>query len=229
MGSVTIRKYMSRDRSRVRQIAWDTAFIGRPASAFFEDQEVLKDFLTFYFTDHEPGSCFVAESGTEVIGYLLGCIDSGKLDRVSALSIFPRFLIKMIARNTFFRLKNIRCGWHMLISFFKKELVSPDFSRKYPATMHINIKEGFRRSGVGSRLMTAYLAYLKEHNVPGVRLATYSPVAGEFFKKAGFELLFKRRRTYFRYILKSDVTVYIYAKKLGDNLENRGTLPRSVP
>jgi GNAT superfamily N-acetyltransferase len=205
---------MPQDRSRVRQIAWDTAFIGRPASAFFEDQEVLEDFLTFYFTDHEPGSCFVAESGNEVIGYLLGCLDSGKLDLTSAVSIFPRFLIKMIARNTLFRLKNIRCGWHMLISFLKKELFSPDFSRLYPATMHINIQEGFRSAGAGSALMAAYLAYLREQHVLGVRLATYSPAAGKFFRKNGFTLLFKKQRTYFKYILGSELNVYIYGQKL---------------
>ena len=214
MGPVTIRKYMLQDRSRVRQIAWDTAFIGRPASAFFEDQEVLEDFLTFYFTDHEPEACFVAVSGSEIIGYLLGCLDSGRLDRVSAVSIFPSFFIKMIARNTFLRLKNIRCGWHMLISFLRKELQAPDFSRLYPATMHINIREGFRSAGAGSALMAAYLAYLKEHHIPGVRLATYSPAAGAFFRKNGFTLLFKKQRTYFRYILGSELNVYIYAQKL---------------
>lgn len=222
MGPVTIRKYMPRDRSRVRQIAWDTAFIGRPASAFFEDQDVLEDFLTFYFTDHEPEACFVAESGNEVIGCLLGCLDSRKLDRVSVVSIYPRFLVKMISRNTFFRLKNIRCGWHMLISFFKKELFSPDFSAAYPATLHINIQEGFRRAGAGSALMAAYLAFLKEHHVSGVRLATYSPAAGAFFQKAGFTLLFKKQRTYFKYILGSELNVYIYGQKLGD-------VPRNVP
>ena len=103
MGQVTIRKYMPQDRSRVRKIAWDTAFMGRPASAFFEDQEVLEDFLTFYFTDYEPESCFVAESDNKVIGYLLGCLDSRKLDRVSAVSIFPRFLVKMIGGLPFAR------------------------------------------------------------------------------------------------------------------------------
>ena len=82
--------------------------------------------------------------------------------------------------------------------------------------MHINIREGFRGAGVGSRLMAAYLAYLKEHRVPGVRLATYSPAAGEFFKKSGFTLLFKKQRTYFSYILGSELNVYIYGQKLGD-------------
>jgi GNAT superfamily N-acetyltransferase len=104
----------------------------------------------------------------------------------------------------------------MLISFSRKEFFRPDFSRLYPATMHINIQEGFRRAGAGSALMAAYLAYLKEHHISGVRLATYSPAAGEFFRKNGFTLLFKKQRTYFKYILGSELNVYIYGQKLGD-------------
>lgn len=215
MGQVVIRKYLSQDRSSVRQIAWDTAFMGKPASAFFEDEEFLKDLLTGYFTDYEPESCFVAESGNEVVGYLLGCRDSRTLDRVSMRFIAPRLVRQLIGRNVLFRRKNIVFGLHMLESFLKGELSSPDFSRDYPATLHINIANGFRRSGSGSQLMAAFMVYLKEHGIEGVRLATYSPDAGAFFRKNGFILLFLRARTYFRYILKSDVNVYIYAKKLG--------------
>jgi len=213
MEPVVIRKYSPRDRTGVRRISWDTAFIGKPASAFFSDKEFLEDILTGYFTDHEPASCFVAVSGNEVIGYLLGCRDSRRLDRVSMTSIAPRLLKTLIANRTLLRPKNIVFGWHMLISFLRGELAAPDFSAEYPATMHINIQEGFRYAGIGSRLMEKYLAYLREHNVRGVRLATYSPAAGRFFCKAGFTLLFQKARGYFRYILKSDVNVYIYGKR----------------
>jgi hypothetical protein len=214
MGPASIRKFRSTDRSRVRQIAWDTAFIGKSASAFFEDEEFLKDLLTGYFTDYEPESCFVAESGNEVVGYLLGCRDSRTLDRVSMRFIAPRLVLQLICRNVLFRRKNIVFGLHMLESFLKGELSSPDFSRDYPATMHINIADGFRRSGGGSQLITAYLVYLKEHGIKGVRLATYSPDAGKFFCANGFSLMFQKARTYFRYILAREINVYIYAKKL---------------
>ena len=214
MEHVVIRKFLSSDRSRVRQIAWDTAFIGKPASAFFEDEEFLKDLLTGYFTDYEPESCFVAESGNQVVGYLLGCRDSRKLDRVSMRFIAPRIVLQLICRNVLFRRKNIVFGLHMLKSLFKGELYSPDFSRDYPATLHINIADGFRRSGCGSQLMAAFLIYLKEHGIKGVRLATYSPDAGRFFRVNGFSLVFQKPRTYFRYILDRDISVFIYAKKL---------------
>ncbi|MFA5100573.1 MAG: GNAT family N-acetyltransferase [Candidatus Omnitrophota bacterium] len=216
MEPVVIRKFLPRDRSKVRNIAWNTAFMGNSAAAFFEDEEFLSELLTGYFTDFEPESCFVAESGNEVVGYLLGCRDSRILDRVSAVSLAPRLLKELIARNILFHAKNLRFGWNMLKSLLLGELAAPDFSAEYPATLHINIQEGFRHSGTGSRLMAAYLAYLKEYNVKGVRLATYSPAAGEFFHKNGFALLFSKRRTYFRNIIDSEVNVFIYAKKLGD-------------
>jgi len=211
--AVIVRKFRPSDRNGVRRIAWDTAFIGKPASAFFEDEEFLKDLLTGYFTDYEPESCFVAEAGDQVVGYLIGCLDSRALDRVSMLSLAPRLLKQLIAGYTLFHKKNMRFGWHMFRSFISRELSVPDFSVDYPATLHINLLEGYRHAGCGSRLMAAYLAYLKERNVKGVRLATYSPDAGQFFRKHGFTLLFQRARTYFRYILKADVNVYIYAKR----------------
>jgi GNAT superfamily N-acetyltransferase len=213
MDQVLIRKYRPEDRIRVRRIAWDTAFIGRPASAFFADRQLLEDMLTGYFTDYEPESCFVAESGSEVIGYLLGCRDSRTLDRVSLRYIVPQLLKKVIMNNTLVRSKNIIFGWHMLTSLIRGELSAPDFSAGYPATMHINIQDGFRRAGIGSRLMDAYLAYLRSHDVRGVRLATFSPDAGKFFCNRGFTLLFQKARRYFRYILKRDVNVYIYGKR----------------
>jgi GNAT superfamily N-acetyltransferase len=214
MDPVVIRKYLLDDRSSVRQIAWDTAFIGKPASAFFHDKEFLQDLLTGYFTDYEPESCFVAESGGVVVGYLIGCRDSRILDRVSMKSVAPRLLMKLFARNVLFHMKNIIFGLHMLKSLLKGELSAPDFSAQYPATLHINIADGFRRFGVGSRLMAEYLTYLKEHKVAGVRLATYSPLAGAFFRSNGFTLLFQKPRTYFRYIAKNEVSVYIWGKKL---------------
>jgi len=212
MKPVVIRKFHPNDRSHVRQIAWDTAFIGKPAFAFFEDEEFLKDLLTGYFTDYEPESCFVAESGNTVVGYLLGCLDSRRLDYVSMVLLSPRLFKKLILGGTLLHAKNIRFGLHMFKSLLFKELASPDFGACYPANLHINLLQGYRHQGIGSLLMEAYLAYLKEHNVKGVRLATYSPAAGRFFCKNGFTLLYQKARTYFRYILKKDINVYIYGK-----------------
>lgn len=217
MAEVTVRHYRANDRNTVRQISWDTAFMGDPASVFFENREFMMDLLTGYFTDYEPGSCFVAESGSTVVGYLLGCCDSRALDSVSLRSVAPRLLARLASSDVLVRKKNLIFGMHMLWSLISGQLSCPDFSREYPATLHINIADGFRRCGAGSRLMDAFLSYLKDKGIPGVRLATYSQDAGAFFAKSGFTLVFSKKRSYFRYILGRDVSVYIYARKLDDS------------
>lgn len=152
----------------------------------------MKDILTGYFTDYEPESCFVAESDNTVVGYLLGCRDSRVFERAMVMSFIPRFIPCLLRSRALLRRKNLIFGLHMLSSVIRGELLSPDFSREYPATLHINIREGFRRCGAGSQLMAEFLAYLKGLGVSGVRMATYSKDAGAFFEKCGFVLIFQK-------------------------------------
>ena len=45
---------------------------GRPIDPVFQDRELFADYLTSYYTDIEPESCFVLEQNGRVVGYLLG-------------------------------------------------------------------------------------------------------------------------------------------------------------
>lgn len=214
MEEIIIRRYKKSDRPFVRQIAWDTAFMGRPADIFFEDKDILMDFLTQYFTDYEPQSCFIAESNNLVQGYLIGAKSTNLLKDVFQFKIFPKLLIKVIENGVLFRKKNIIFMFNCFTSFLRREFKMPDFNAEYPATLHINILTNFRNLNAGSRLITAYLNYLSEEKIPGVHLATMSDEAGEFFRKQGFIPLHKGKRSYFRHILSRDLPLYIYGKKL---------------
>lgn len=209
-----IRKYRSDDRESVRNISWDTAFLGSPADIFFFGKNILADFLTLYFTDYEPQSCFVAENKGRVVGYLIGAKNIGAISASFKFKTAARLLIKAITGNEFFKKKNLIFSFNCLLSFFRGEFSMPDFSKGYPATLHINIGKGFRGQNIGSRLMSAYLDYLVKEKVPGVSLATMSDKAAEFFKKQGFNLLHAGRRSYLRYLLHKDLPVYIFGKKL---------------
>src|SRR5207253_131777 len=70
--SFTIRSYRSADRAAVRRLCCQTGFLGEPIDPVYEDRELFADFLTTYYTDHEPESCFVLEKNDELRGYLLG-------------------------------------------------------------------------------------------------------------------------------------------------------------
>jgi len=211
---INIRKFESRDREAVRRIFHDTALIGEPASVFFEGEEAFSDALTSYFTDYEPQSCFVAESGTQVIGCLMGAKDKVRAEKIFNAKIAPGLLRKAFRDGLILKKKNIVFLLRCLSDALRGRLFAPDFAKEYPAILHINVGKGFRGQDVGGALMDSYLAYLKQEKVMGVHLATLSDAAASFFKRQGFQLLHRSVRSYFRHVLHRDVPLYIYGKKL---------------
>jgi ribosomal protein S18 acetylase RimI-like enzyme len=214
MEEVVIRQYRKDDRDFIRDIAWQTAFMGKPADVFFDDREILADFLTLYFTDYEPWSCFVAEINGKIVGYLIGAKNVVILKNIFLAKIAPRLLLKIIINGTILKKKNMVFMLHCLFSFLKGEFKDPDFSRGYPAVLHLNLKESFRNLGIGSRLIAVCVDYFKKGKISGVQLATMSDHANKFFHKQGFHLLYKGSRSYFNYILHRDIPIYILGKKL---------------
>jgi GNAT superfamily N-acetyltransferase len=214
MEEVIVRQYRQDDRSFIREIAWDTAFMGQPASAFFDSKDILVDFLTRYFTDYSQESCFVAESKGKVIGYLIGTKNEGCLKKIFMVKIFWGLLFRAIFSTALFRKKNLAFFLRCVVSFLKGEFNGADFSCDYPAVLHINLRDGFRNQGIGSRLIAIYLNYLNREEIPGVHLATMSDKAKDFFQKRGFNLLYTGRRSYFNYILHNDIPIYILGRRL---------------
>jgi GNAT superfamily N-acetyltransferase len=208
---VNIRKFQVSDREDVRRICCATALIGNPSSIFLDGDEIFADAITLYFTDYEPESCFVAEHQGKVVGYIIGAKDAARTGRKDILFGILR---KAITSAALFKPKNLLFIFHCLMSLLKGEFSEPNFSKDYPATLHINIQDGLRGSSIGAGLIDAYLEYLKKEGVRGVYLATMSERASNFFTKQGFDLLHKGRRSYFRYILHQDLPLYIYGKRL---------------
>jgi len=211
-----IRSYREEDRSAVRRIACDTAFMGKPAEVFFDGREVLADILTGYFTDCEPESCFVAEQERSVIGYLIGAKDARRIPGISVRKILPAAILRTITGGTLSKKKNIAFLAHFFLSLLRGEFKRQAVFEEYPATMHINIDARFRGSGIGAQLLRAYDTYLEHARIAGVHLATLSPAAGRFFEKNGFRLLDTSRRTYFKYRTPGQAQwCFRYGKKIG--------------
>jgi len=215
MEETIIRPYEIKDRSFIRDIAWETAFFGAPASAFFDGKEILADFLTKYFTDYEPQSCFVAEKENKVIGYIIGAKNNKRFENIFLFRIFPLLLFKFIFSGSVFRKKNAVFICNIIPGFFKGEFARPETSKDYPAVLHIDIKENFRDSGTGSKLVSVYLDYLAKNKIKGVWLSTSSEKASRFFNKEGFKLLYQGKRSYFMNILHKDIPLYTFAKEIG--------------
>lgn len=211
---IVIRKFQPKDKDQVRKISHDTAFIGESAAIFFKGEKIISDSLTLYFTDYEPESCFIAEANGEIAGYLIGAKSQVASEKIINSKIAPHLFWEALKSGVFFNKKNMTFILNSLSGMMKGEFNLPDFNKEYPAILHINIKKEFRGLDIGSRLIRAYLDYLREEKINGVHLATMSGGAGEFFSKQGFNLLHEGKRSYFKHILHKDIPVYIYGKKL---------------
>jgi len=209
-----IRPYESRDRAAVRSISLATAMMGEPATRFIDGAEVLADLLTRYHTDFEPHSAFVAEKDNKVIGYLIGALDTVQAERITFSRIIWPVFFKALFTGFFFKGRNWRLIRQVVPFTFSGGYGMPDFSRDYPATLHINILNGHRALGIGAALMTTYLAYVSEKRIKGIRMATMSEKAGIFFSSHGFRLLFRGKRPYFRHLIGKDVPLLVYGKRI---------------
>lgn len=210
---IIIRKYEPKDRNDVRRISCETSFLEHPRALIFDDDEILADALTLYFTDYEPESCFVAVQDGRVAGYVIGSTNVARMQKVCNARISPPLVIKALARGVFFRLRNLKLLCHILKSLIKGEFIMPAFTDRYPATLHINLEQGFRSGGTGARLIETYLQYLKEKGVSGLHFGTFSEGASRFFLKTGFKVLFRGKRSYLKPYLGKEVNLYIFGKE----------------
>jgi GNAT superfamily N-acetyltransferase len=212
---IIIREYKINDRAAIREIACNTAFMGEPAEKFFTGREFLADFLTLYHTDYEPQSIFVAENKNKVIGYLSGAKNEKRMDLIFIFKVLPTAALKLIFKGYIFKKDNFLFILFNIYSFLKGEFYAPAFIKKdYPAILHINVDKNYRSSGIGGRLIEAYLSYLKKEKIKGVHLKTQSEKSFKFFEKFGFKILYETKRSYFKHIFKKSIRYFYYGKKL---------------
>ena len=197
MGSITTRR-LSLDRSaegrvwaEIRTLCCRTGDNGGPIA-----QERWEFFAKLWIEPYKwllPEWTYVALSEESVVGYLTGCPDSRKFARTKAW----RMTLPLLLQITFGRYRHTP-GAH---GFGRRTLgLSPKaegrFSHElrrsievnYPAHLHVNVDAGYRRMGIGRRLIENYLGDLRSSDVVGVHLfCGADPV--EFYRLLGFEIL----------------------------------------
>jgi hypothetical protein len=185
--SFIIRNYRPGDREAVRALCCLTGFLGEPIDPVYEDRELFADFLTTYYTDHEPESAFVLEMNGEIRGYLLGC--RWPL-RNQLYSFYQNVWLFLRALTRYFRYHK----WSR--RFIRWTLVHgwrevPAAPRRTPH-FHINLLPEARKMSTTRALMSAYLSYLYrcgEKRVYG-QIVTFESRRGEkMFERYGFNVM----------------------------------------
>lgn len=196
MPNLMVRRYSQADRAAVHRIAADTAFFGQPVEAFVEDRQLFCDLFFRYYTDWEPEHGWVSCVDEEVVGFLMGCVDSVKYRRWSR-RILPKVAWRMVRGDYRIGPRTQRYLRASIRAWLGRENPPVDLTA-YPAHLHVNVDARWRGHGGGRRLLEAYLEQLRQLRVPGVHLYTTSlnEAACRLYVRTGFRLV-AARRTHF--------------------------------
>jgi hypothetical protein len=208
----TIRSYRPSDREAVRDLCCRTGFLGEPIDSMYEDHELFADFLTTYYTDHEPESSFVVEIDGSIRGYLLGCRKPLRNQLYSFhqnLVLFTRTLFRYSryhARSRRFIRWILMNGWREV----------PAAPRRTPH-FHINLLPDARRISTTRALLSAYLSYLYrcgEKRVYG-QIVTFESRRGEkMFERYGFKVMNRAEITKWKAVYPESVYLSTVVKQL---------------
>ena len=216
--SFTVRNYRPSDRAAVRRLCCQTGFLGQPIDPVFSDHDLFADFLTTYYTDHEPESSFVIERDGELRGYLLGC---RKPLRNQLYSFFQNIVLffRTLARYPRYNERSRRFIRWMVMNGWREVPAAP---RRTPH-FHINLLADARSYSTTRELMSAYLSYLYrcgEKRVYG-QIATFESRRGEkMFERYGFMVLNRAEITKYKTFYPESV----YMSTVVKNLETAGPL-----
>jgi ribosomal protein S18 acetylase RimI-like enzyme len=161
----SIRAYRTGDRQAVRDVCWETAYLGERIDFLYEDRESWADLFTSYYTDEEPESSWVVTaSDGRVVGYLLGCTDTRRAFsewQVALRHHLTRFLWARPGTAGFWW----RVAWDRLLD---SHPAAPrvDLSR-HPAHVHIDLLPEARGRGMGPALFDTWHAHLRQLGVRG--------------------------------------------------------------
>ena len=185
--NIKIRLFNKNDEEKVREIAWDTAFLGKPFQ-LLDDKKLITDFLVSYYMKHEKDMLYVAESNDKIVGYLTVCRKPLKSKLIKFFIITPLFITKLICKGHIFNSTIINAIPIALKNFIKGKFSTPEL-KGFCSHLHINIANDFRGKGVGTHLISAMVENLKKNNVKRVFAITISEEAAKFFEKNNFSKL----------------------------------------
>jgi len=207
-----IRLYQPKDKENCIQICYDTGYLGNSAAGHFSDKKLFGLLFCEYYLDYEPENCFVVDDQGQAVGYIIGTTDTLRYTKEFNKKMVQRILKRMLF-STLWKY-NKDCLW-ILKEAFNASLGTEmnAIYREYPAHLHIDIWEQYRRKGLGFQMMDVFLEHLRKQGVRGIHLGTTNKneQAVPFYQKYGFQIIHKKRN---RFWGEDDLYSFTFALKL---------------
>lgn len=219
----TIRKFLSADRARVRELCCETGFLGKPIDPVFEDREIFADYLTAYYTDWEPESAFVLLVNGEIRGYLLGSRRPWR-QQVYNLGNNVALFLRGIFRYRRYHAASRKFVRWILRQAWREVPAAP----RGVAHFHINLLADARSVGHSRALVDSYLGYLHEKGERRVfgQMVVFEERRGtKMFERYGFKVLNKMEITKYRDVHPEPVYLCTVIKDLDANARLYARVP----
>jgi hypothetical protein len=207
-----IRGFRASDREAVRRLCCQTGFLGTPIDPVYEDRELFADFLTTYYTDHEPESSFVLEIDGELKGYLLG----SRRPLINQLYSFQQnivLFVRALLRYPRYEARSRRFIRWMIMNGWREVPAAPARTPHF----HINLLPEARKISTTRAMLSAYLSYLYgcgEKQVYG-QIVTFESRRGEkMFERYGFRVMNRAEITKYRTLYPESVYLSTVIKNL---------------
>jgi hypothetical protein len=208
----SIRPYRRSDRVAVRRLCCQTGFLGEAIDPVYQDHELFADFLTTYYTDHEPESSFVLEVNGELRGYLLGC-RRPLWNQLYAFHQNVILFLRALLRYPRYHQRSRRFIRWLLMNGWREVPAAP---RRTPH-FHINLLPDARKMSTTRALLSAYFSYLHrsgEKRVYG-QIVTFESRRGEkMFERYGFRVMNRAEITKYKAYTPESVYLSTVVKNL---------------
>ncbi len=186
--AVIVRRYAPADLLAVRQLSCETADRGAPLDRLFRDRELTADLLTRYYTHYEPTALWVAAAQEQLVGYLTGCLNTRRYLHTMWRHVVPQSVMRGLMRGVLWHPETWRLLWAGMHTWRVGGFVRRTPLERYPAHLHLNIRQGFRGQQIGRRLVDAFLQQVRDTRLHGIHAVVHqdNAAACQFFERMEF-------------------------------------------
>lgn len=171
-----VRVYQEKDKDGVENVC--VAASSRAKGKDSPWAKVILRLFCRYYIEMEPNHCVVAvNEENEVIGYVI-C--------ASNYDIWKKDFSKYYLDT---------CEDEDTIKFGKMCIDGiEEYSKEYPAHLHINVHPNYQRMGIGNKLLEKLVDILKQESIKGLMLdvSATNEKGINFYRKCGFEEVDKK-------------------------------------
>ena len=186
---VLLRTAKITDLPDLLRVCLETGDSGKDATHLHKLPDLVGEIYVAPYVIHEPDLAYALLSDKQVVGYLLGVLDTRAFESILVDKYWP------IAKAKYQKIDSeLTPSDQELIKELDRQGFSDDsLIAKYPSHLHIDIVEAHQGAGYGKSMIAFLLEELKAAGSAGVHLhmSASNDRARGFYKKFGFVEVFE--------------------------------------